>query len=454
MRALLLLILGGGLIWAVLTFFPRSEAPVDPGADPAGPQGRPETPATDDRVGAGATGTSGGPAMTTLAGTGEASAPEKPAPVATPPGGTTGGPVVQDGGSGFDLPLGQAELAELGALVAHRGGVQDWLVASDDLLGADLERAVGAFDLILSGDRAAGRQRAQAIGDADALPGRVRWFLQRALSGQVEEAWPGNVAGGDPLELGMSMALRAHEAALLLSRQGHARAAELVSTVLVDELYAPWAASPRAMTGWTVLLDQAQARHLWHPKGDWPFVEMEVQGGDSLTLIRKRYLRDHPDRVICTGLIQRANGLSSDVIHPGQKLRVPTGTVTLLADLDAHWLLYLIDGQVAASWPVGIGAPGEETITGRFTIGEKEIEPTWWPQGRDPVYYGEEGNPLGTHYMTWFLEGQKTHYGFHGTWEPESIGRNMSEGCIRMHNEDVADLFEITPVGTHFLVQD
>ena len=41
--------------------------------------------------------------------------------------------------------------------------------------------------------------------------------------------------------------------------------------------------------------------------GSWPSVEMEIQDGDSLTLVRKRYLNQHPDGLLCTGLIERSN---------------------------------------------------------------------------------------------------------------------------------------------------
>lgn len=39
-------------------------------------------------------------------------------------------------------------------------------------------------------------------------------------------------------------------------------------------------------------------------------------------------------------------------------------------------------------------------------------------------------------------------YALHGTNRPETIGRSVSHGCVRLRNEDIAKLYEIVPVGT------
>jgi hypothetical protein len=39
-------------------------------------------------------------------------------------------------------------------------------------------------------------------------------------------------------------------------------------------------------------------------------------------------------------------------------------------------------------------------------------------------------------------------YGLHGTNQPETIGRAVSHGCVRLRNEDIEKLFEMVPVGT------
>ena len=39
-------------------------------------------------------------------------------------------------------------------------------------------------------------------------------------------------------------------------------------------------------------------------------------------------------------------------------------------------------------------------------------------------------------------------YGLHGTNQPETIGRAVSHGCVRLRNEDIEKLFDMVPVGT------
>jgi lipoprotein-anchoring transpeptidase ErfK/SrfK len=61
---------------------------------------------------------------------------------------------------------------------------------------------------------------------------------------------------------------------------------------------------------------------------------------------------------------------------------------------------------------------------------------------------GGLGNPLGARAM--YLG--STLYRIHGTNEPETIGKAVSSGCIRMLNEDVVDLYGRVKVGTRVLV--
>ena len=44
-------------------------------------------------------------------------------------------------------------------------------------------------------------------------------------------------------------------------------------------------------------------------------------------------------------------------------------------------------------------------------------------------------------------------YGIHGTWEPEGVGERVSQGCVRMRNEDVEVLYDLLPKGARVTVQ-
>jgi len=65
---------------------------------------------------------------------------------------------------------------------------------------------------------------------------------------------------------------------------------------------------------------------------------------------------------------------------------------------------------------------------------------------------GGSTNPLGARALYLFQGGKDTLYRIHGTNEPQSIGRAVSSGCIRMLNADVIDLYNRVPTGTRVVV--
>ena len=118
--------------------------------------------------------------------------------------------------------------------------------------------------------------------------------------------------------------------------------------------------------------------------------------------------------------------------------------------------LYLVmpNGQ-ALRYGVGVGRPGFEWA-GTQKITRKAEWPDWTPPAamlkRRPdlprFMEGGEDNPLGARAM--YLG--SSIYRIHGSNEPHTIGQAVSSGCIRMTNEDVADLYERVKVGATVVV--
>ena len=79
---------------------------------------------------------------------------------------------------------------------------------------------------------------------------------------------------------------------------------------------------------------------------------------------------------------------------------------------------------------------------------ERDVHAAAWANGMP----GGPENPLGARAIYLYANGLDTLYRIHGTNEPQSIGKAMSSGCVRMLNEDVADLFERVNKGTHIVV--
>jgi lipoprotein-anchoring transpeptidase ErfK/SrfK len=86
-------------------------------------------------------------------------------------------------------------------------------------------------------------------------------------------------------------------------------------------------------------------------------------------------------------------------------------------------------GNFVKSYPVATGKPSTPSPIGTFAIFNKQVNP---------------GGPFGTRWMGLTNPG----YGIHGTNSPSSIGNSVSNGCIRMQNEDANKLFNEVPVGT------
>ncbi len=128
---------------------------------------------------------------------------------------------------------------------------------------------------------------------------------------------------------------------------------------------------------------------------------------------------------------------------------------TVVIDTAGKFLYLVEDGGRAMRYGIGVGKPGF-MWAGTKTITRKAEWPDWTPpsemMARRPDLPrhmdGGIANPLGARAM--YLGSSL--YRIHGTNEPETIGTNVSSGCIRLVNEDVADLYSRVRVGTRVIV--
>jgi lipoprotein-anchoring transpeptidase ErfK/SrfK len=128
---------------------------------------------------------------------------------------------------------------------------------------------------------------------------------------------------------------------------------------------------------------------------------------------------------------------------------------TVIIDTGNTALYYVLGQGRAIRYGVGVGREGF-TWSGVQTISRKAEWPDWHPPAqmiaRQPYLprfmAGGPGNPLGARAM--YLGSSE--YRIHGTNDPSTIGKFVSSGCIRLTNEDVADLFSRVDVGTRVVV--
>jgi lipoprotein-anchoring transpeptidase ErfK/SrfK len=135
---------------------------------------------------------------------------------------------------------------------------------------------------------------------------------------------------------------------------------------------------------------------------------------------------------------------------------------SIVVDPRRRFLYYVLGDGQAIRYGVGVGRAGF-AWSGSAAVGYKRKWPRWVPPGsmveRDPNarkwVNGQPGgpdNPLGARALYLFSGGVDTLYRIHGTNDPSSIGKAVSSGCVRLLNEDVAELYEMVEVGTLVVV--
>src|SRR5258705_10040985 len=128
---------------------------------------------------------------------------------------------------------------------------------------------------------------------------------------------------------------------------------------------------------------------------------------------------------------------------------------TVIIDTKNTFLYFVLNDTQAMRYGIGIGREGF-TWSGEQTVARKTEWPDWRPPAemlvRQPYLprfmAGGPGNPLGARAM--YLG--ETEYRIHGTNKPETIGKRVSSGCIRLTNEDVADLYTRVKIGAKVIV--
>ncbi len=90
-------------------------------------------------------------------------------------------------------------------------------------------------------------------------------------------------------------------------------------------------------------------------------------------------------------------------------------------------------GRLMRRYPVAIGKPSTPTPVGTHRVLEKVMYP---------------GGGLGTRWMAFTYQ----MHGIHGTNRPELIGQAVSNGCVRMYNENVEEIYDLVDVGTPVIV--
>lgn len=350
-------------------------------------------------------------------------------------------------------PMGLAQTLLESWVARDPGPIQDHLNSEAGAeLPEDQRALVGAFWQALVGQGQAAEQEYERLAASEAVSSAQLELLGAAANLGAGGGVPANTGRRDALARSMRMVLLEESARIAALEGRHKDASEDLSELIHAELAAPWPPHRADLYTWGEALRASQVFHRLDKRGDWPGVSYTVGPNDYLEGIRKELVRANPGLRTSTGLIERVNGLGK-YIHKGEELRVPTDQPNMLVDLDAKIAVYRHGTEAVLAWQVGIGRQGHETPIGRFEVGLKQREPAWHRAGHQPLEFGHPDNLLGTRWLGWHQDGEKTSFGFHGTNDPAGVGGEVSAGCIRMRNEDVNELFELLPLHSSVVVQ-
>lgn len=166
----------------------------------------------------------------------------------------------------------------------------------------------------------------------------------------------------------------------------------------------------------------------------------EIQPGDQLRKIAAKYQ-------LSWQYLSRLNQVDAKKIRAGKSLKVFQGPFEARVDLSDFQLTVTLSGQYVKRYPVGIGKT-DSTPIGEFTVREKLENPTYYGPNGMVLEADDPQNPLGER---WIDIGNS--FGIHGTIEPDSIGKSESAGCVRMRNEDVAEVYDLLVIGSSVKIQ-
>ncbi|MDD5727036.1 MAG: L,D-transpeptidase family protein [Victivallales bacterium] len=190
------------------------------------------------------------------------------------------------------------------------------------------------------------------------------------------------------------------------------------------------------------VLGNANVRILF---SDYPFPEKkavyQVKPNDGL----RKIAMDHNTSMEA---VQKSNKMKATDfnVQLGQTMNIYVGDWKIIASKSRR-KLYLFDGKdLFKVYNIGIGKQ-DRTPLGVFATGTKTKNPDWYsPKGKIP--FGDKNNVLGTRWIQLIprkCNRRVSGLGIHGTWAPDSIGKAESNGCLRLLNPDIEELFAILP---------
>ena len=173
-----------------------------------------------------------------------------------------------------------------------------------------------------------------------------------------------------------------------------------------------------------------------------------IQPGDSLDKIARQ-------NKTTVELIRKMNKMENNNMYPGGRLLMPAAPFVLNVSKSAKTVDLTMNGKIFKRYIAGLGMNGK-TPLGNFHTVVHQTNPDWTPPGGGIIPFGDPRNLLGTRWMS-IQDSTRPEikgFGIHGTPARDSIGAESSNGCIRLLNEDVEELYLLIPRGTEVIISE
>ncbi|CAM2863770.1 L,D-transpeptidase family protein [Paenibacillus sediminis] len=127
-----------------------------------------------------------------------------------------------------------------------------------------------------------------------------------------------------------------------------------------------------------------------------------------------------------------------------------TNNDLIIVNKKTNKLAFFQDGELVKEFPVATGKTKSLTPEGKFKIVTKIKNRPYY---KEKIPGGDPRNPLGDRWLGLEVNGTEgTTYGIHGNNNEKSIGKYVSAGCIRMHNDDIHWLFPKVKMNTTVII--
>jgi lipoprotein-anchoring transpeptidase ErfK/SrfK len=142
---------------------------------------------------------------------------------------------------------------------------------------------------------------------------------------------------------------------------------------------------------------------------------------------------------------------SRNAIRAGQVLRIIKGRLKMVVDKKRFNMDVYLDGLFFKRYPVGLGRGGNTPVVVTQLSRSMAKNPDYThPDTGELIENNDQRNPIGSR---WAGLAMGRGYGVHGTREPDSIGKESSNGCVRMLNEDIEYLYDFMMVGDEVIIK-